>query len=520
MSKKVLISGLFSISFIMHSVAFAGPVKRNPSSVERPPQFVLLAFDGSSSLEMWKETVSFAKTVKTMNTRNEKTTAKLTYFVNPVYYTESQYKDAYRTPILDRPYSCIKWASPAGSVLERVILTNNAFENGHEIGSHANSHCSADGSDESALRGKTWSEENWTSEFNQFNDLLFNALSINHIKPPADFVMKFKKENIVGFRAPSLATTPGLWPTLKKFGFKYDTSRSDKSTYWPQKLSWGGWNLPLATIKVARAGGTKTTFSMDYNWFVLQTGAASLTTAEKCKNDPDFSSNKWCKAGTYITDQKLADMKNQMLDSYKYYFKQNYFGSRAPVQIGHHFARWNGGAYWTAFKEFALEVCNKPEVKCVTMNEYVNWLDGLAATELAAYRAGQFTKLPNDNSIQDISDVVVPIAKVEFNSNSFKAVLSKQDQLLANSMNMKKQLSIDFKPVTGDSIKFSDLKKYSVNSDSILVRASVINRKGTEISWETYKVKNAGTPEQEISKFSVEHGATQPETAEAHNIEQ
>ncbi|MBC7457047.1 MAG: hypothetical protein H7235_02120, partial [Bdellovibrionaceae bacterium] len=236
MTKKIFGTVLFTSMVLISVQALAKNKKRDPSSVERPPQFVLLAFDGSSSLPMWKETVAFADTVKTSGINNQEQNVRFSYFVNPVYYTEKQYKSIYSTPAIGHATSCIGWASPADSVLERLELTTKAMEKGHEIGSHANSHCSADGrgGPSDPLTGKVWTEENWVDEFTQFETLLFGAIKNNHINAP-NFVMKFNRDNIKGFRAPLLAVTPGLWPALKKFGFDYDTSKISKPSYWPQK---------------------------------------------------------------------------------------------------------------------------------------------------------------------------------------------------------------------------------------------------------------------------------------------
>ncbi|MBC7753285.1 MAG: hypothetical protein H7Z71_03540, partial [Moraxellaceae bacterium] len=313
MLQKFLKAFVILLMTLLTIPSFAKTKKRSPSASERPPQFVLLAFDGSSSLDMWKETVAFADTVKTTGINNQIQNIGFSYFINPVYYTEKQYKSIYKTPAIGHATSCIGWANPVGSVLKRVNLTNEAFLHGHEIGSHANSHCSADGSGGvgDPLRGKTWTEENWTDEFTQFNNLLFNVLPNNHITPPQDFVINFNQNDIKGFRAPALAVTGGLWPTLKKFNFKYDTSKINKPSYWPQKEAWGGWNIPLASIRVA--GSARNTLSMDYNWFVFQTAGVSLTTPEKCATDPDFKNSSWCQQGIYLTPDKYLQLKNQMV---------------------------------------------------------------------------------------------------------------------------------------------------------------------------------------------------------------
>ncbi len=502
-----------AVFFIATAVCFSvfakKSITRDPAAVERPPQFVLLAFDGSSSLDMWRDTVDFASQVKTSGTGNASQNVKFTYFINPTYYTELPYKSNYMTPLLNKSVSCIGWASPAGSVLNRIKATDRAFTNGHEIGSHANSHCSADGKGEDPLKGMTWTEEHWNSEFDQFNHLLFNSLSNNKIQ--TDYLMQLKQENILGFRAPALAVTAGLWPTLQNKGFRYDTSRIDNMTYWPQKMNWGGWNIPLAMLKIP--GSTKTTLSMDYNWFVFHTAGESLRTESECKLTEN-KEKKWCKAAVFLTPERVDQFKNQMLDSYKFYFKKNYFGNRAPVQIGHHFSSWNGGAYWKAMKEFTQFVCNKPEVKCVTMVDYVKWLESNPASVLAAYRKGDFAKLPDDGTIKDIALGVDYAVRLDSGDGKFEVMTDPEQKNKINEAGLKKQLSIDFKPYKQSSIENNELKKI-VNGKSALVRASLVNKRGTEVSWQTYRVENIGTVQQNVIG-PIEDAARLPETADAH----
>jgi hypothetical protein len=516
MTKKLFGAVLITSTVLMSVEAFSKTKKRDPSSVERPPQFVLLAFDGSSSLDMWRETVAFAETVKTSGINHQEQNIGFSYFINPVYYTERAYKSIYKTPAVGTATSCIGWAAPAGSVLNRVIATNNAFARGHEIASHANSHCSANGTGGSSdpLSGKTWTEENWTDEFTQFNNLLFNVIANNRITPPKDFVLKFTPDDIKGFRAPALAVTQGLWPTLKKFNFKYDTSKINKPSYWPQKEAWGGWNIPLANIKIA--GSTRNTLSMDYNWFVFHTGAVSLTTEAKCANDPDFRGSKWCKQGIYLTPEKYAQLKDQMVDSYKYYFKKNYYGGRAPVQIGHHFSKWNGGAYWEGMKEFIQFVCAKPEVKCVTMKDYVAWLENLTPSQLSSYRNANFDKLVDDNTIKEISAPIFADVRLDTGDGAFEVMTGTEASKL-KSMGFKRQLQVNFKPVAGNKITNSQLTALVGKGETAYVRASIVNKSGREVNWETYKVTDVGTDNQKVSDNSIEDNAVRPETADAHN---
>jgi len=472
--------------------AFANEKKREPSSFPgRPPQFVLFAFDGSLNLDFWRESTQFAETVATLNTENQSQKLRFTYFINPVYYLEAPYKSAYTTPGLNKPVSCIGWSSPANSFADRIKATNKAFDLGHEIGSHANSHCDQSGVDpDNPMHGKRWGESEWSSEFDQFNKIIFNLAEIN--KKSAD-VTSFRQENIVGFRAPLLAYTEGLWPTLKRFNFRYDTSKSAEPTYWPQKMTWGGWNMPLGEIKVA--GTTKKTLSMDYNWFYFQSGGVSIPNMK-----PD----------------QRAKLKKQVLDSYKYYFKTNYFGGRAPVQIGHHFSKWNDGIYWEAMQELAKFVCSRKEVHCVTMKEYGAWLDGLPPDIYAKYRSGKFDKLPDDNTIQPIATPVLADVRLDIGNDAYEAMVSETDKARMKIMKWKLALQVNFETQPKTRMTRDEVLAKVPKGSTALIRASLLNASGAELSWQTYKVENIGTDVEKISERPLEDRALQGEGSDAH----
>lgn len=491
---KKSISLFTALLLTSNTVVFAKG-KRKPSSVERPPQYVLFAFDGSKDSSFWQESVDFSKSVATNNV-NKGNLLKFTYFVNPTYYTAPEYKTNYITPAIGGSRSCIGWSTAKGDIPLRVERTNNAFLNGHEIGSHANSHCDQSGRDKNnPMFGHPWTEADWTSEFSQFNKLLFGVFNLNRLAAPTQFAptgLAFKEEDIVGFRAPLLATTDGLWPTLNKFKFRYDTSRIDKPTYWPQKSSFGIWNFPLAQIKIA--GTSRTTLSMDYNWLFYHSAGAS-------------------KPG--LTETERLAFKNQMLDSYKYYFKQNYYGIRGPVNIGHHFSKWNGGAYWQAMREFAQFVCTKPEVKCVTYKEYADWLDSLDSNTLNSYRAGDFVKLPDDGSIKNIATPLLADVKIDTANDKFTAVVEDKDVNKVRISKGKVQLEINFEAQAKNSITRDELiNKYGKGND-VVIRAALLNSRNSQINSSTYKITQLGTPEEQISGV-LEEQANMPETADAH----
>lgn len=487
-----------ALALVLSPVAEAKSNKkaRKPSSLERPPQFVLLAFDGSSNLDFWQESVDFAETVATNNPEKQNK-AKFTYFINPTYYLDAAHKSNYSTPGLNKSVSCIGWADKRENIPIRVARTNNAFVKGNEIASHANSHCDASGTDKNnPLYGKPYTFENWSSEFEQFNKLLFEVFSLNKLAEPQDYPpsgLAFQQSDIVGFRAPLLATTDGLWPTLQKFNFRYDTSKIAAPTYWPQKQTWGGWNFPLAQIKIA--GTNRTTLSMDYNWLVYHSAGSSKPNLTAAERDA---------------------FRQQMLDSYKYYFKVNYFGNRAPVHIGHHFSKWNQGAYWQAMKEFSQFVCNQKEVRCVTYTQYADWLDSLDEATLKAYRAGNFEKLPDEVIIKDIAAPVLAEVRVESDINGFEAVADASDMNKVRVTGAKVELQINFESQPSTAISRQELVGKYGKGTNLTLRAALLNKKGKLIHWSTYKVTNLGLANENISA-PIENLANQPETADAHN---
>lgn len=345
--------------------ANSGDSQASALTADRPPQLVMLAFDGSLNLDFWAESRAFAKA----------NNLHFTYFISGPYFLADAKKEAYTGPHHAAGKSDIGFGGPASSIGPRLEQVRLANAEGNEIGSHANGH----------FDGSSWSEEDWTSEFGQFEKLIFEAGPNNGFEQP-DLGIVLK--DIVGFRAPLLGYSAGLYPTLKNAGFVYDTSKTDATNYWPQKIG-GIWNFPLAQVKIVGSG--KKTLSMDYNFYYTQS-----------KGLPD-SANKEL-------------YKKQMLDTYMQYFESNYFGNRAPVNIGHHFSKWNGGAYWEAMQEFAQRVCSQPEVKCITYKDEVAFMEA-NSDRIADYRAGNFEKMARPPSVEEPEEVEAPIADSELEAN-------------------------------------------------------------------------------------------------------
>jgi len=250
------------------------------------------------------------------------------------------------------------------TLIKRISYLNKAFEEGHEIASHANGH----------FDGSKWTHSHWMSEFKQFTDLIFRVFTNNKLILDSSHTKElvFQERDIIGFRAPQLGVSSGLWSTMDEYSFQYDTSRVNQTNYWPKKETGNIWNFPLASVKIAGTG--KRTLSMDYNFYVAHSNA---------KPDPGNAER----------------YEKEMLETYLHYFESNYNGNRAPIHIGHHFSQWNGGAYWKALKKFAEKVCGLPEVKCVNYNELTEFMNSLDSQTLSQFQKAQFEKMETNTRL-------------------------------------------------------------------------------------------------------------------------
>ncbi len=315
----------------------------------RPPQLIGLSFDGSRSIDVWRNTLAFSREMKAKGTP-----IKFTYFISGVYFLDNQNKDLYINPMGEKGASLIGFADNADDIAERIAQINIALNDGNEIGSHANGH----------FDGGKWTFEQWKDELTSFESILFN---VNKNNPGLGSVkLNLKKSDLVGFRAPVLGINRGALKALKELGYKYDASSISDGKEWPHKSD-GLWQFPLATIYIGK--DQRSTLSMDYNIFTEQTQA-----------------NDTVKKGTPAWDIMYNDVYNAYMD----YFNRNYMSNRAPIFIGHHFSLWNDGVYWEAMKNFAKTVCSKPEVSCMTYADIANYLDELPPRAIDEYNRGKF----------------------------------------------------------------------------------------------------------------------------------
>lgn len=539
-------------SMFLSSTFVSGSQARAAGSLaERPPQFVLLAFDGSKSITMWNQTRQFAKDMEA-----EGKHARFTYFVNAAYYVgeKEDRRMTYAKPFFSEHrqqtvrvngLSAIGWGGGRTDIQNRFDQTNLARGEGHEIASHAVGHFDA--------AAAQWTEADWHDEFQQFNDFIFTDFGRPNtfLQPTRQFrEWTFSSFDIVGFRAPQLGHNVGLWPTLRDNNFRYDTSRVGRLDEWPAKDGYGFWQFPLGNIPIVktfeaeriltdRGGITRpvnisSTLSMDYNFKVAQ-GLMYLGNAEAGFSDEDGKLSQMSER-----DRRLVEiMEEEMLQSYQKYFDRNYYGNRAPVHIGHHFSRWNQGAYWRAFKRFAQSVCGMPEVRCVTYRELADFMDEVdrAPGLRAAYQAGRFEKFSTTpvaaSAAEKVYDVNVKL-NVQDNGQIRPELIGADAEQITQQIG-RRQMRQEFlvngyavarhwaargtaREAARDvrSISINEVRnQVSIGSDAELT-VRVVGPDKEEIHRSTFEIKEVGTPFERISDISIEQQLNVFDPPEAH----
>ncbi|MDG0815196.1 polysaccharide deacetylase family protein [Bdellovibrio svalbardensis] len=450
--------------------------------VARPAQYVMVGFDGGLNLEQWQKIRDFSNSM-----RMTKKPLSLTYFVSGVYLLSDDNKHTYAPPKHSSGYSMIGFGEDnVQAISNRVDQMNNSIQEGQEIASHANGHFDAE--------ADKWNLSDWSAELKQFNDLLFGAFFNNKAQPNPDnkylHGYAFDAKEIVGFRAPYLGVTPDLFPALKAYGYTYDASTTGEATNWPRKDANGLWKFSVPVISVAGTG--KKILSMDYNFYVAQS-----------------------KAQEDLLNREAH--RKQMVDSYLNYFNANYYGNRAPVYIGHHFALYNGGAYWDALQDFTKAVCGLPEVKCINYKQYATWVSSLNEETLAAYRAGDFEAMPRPKQLRYEPprplDVRLQILK---RGEKIEIIASGSDY---REELMKLILKINGKVIPLRSLTLPLLRHHFPVGTELEISATLLNKKGSEIQRATHVLKGLGTPQEQFIKIPLEERLLLGDLPEAHEWE-
>ncbi|MEW7008803.1 polysaccharide deacetylase family protein [Lentilitoribacter sp. EG35] len=291
-------------------------------------QIILISFDGAHDNKLWEKSLHIA----------EQSSAKFTYFLSCVFYMQKRdAKGIYKAPGRTRGTSNIGFAPSVEDVTTRLEHVWAARNFGHEIGNHTCGH----------FDGANWSADQWSSELAQFNDILSSAWSRNglaHLEPIG--WKKFVKDEIKGFRAPYLSVGNGLFKALKSNGFAYDASTVSRG---PKIPNMAKDVVEFALPLIPEGPSKRPIIAMDYNLYVRHSKAE-----ENAAHSTEF--------------------ETRTLNAFNAAFEKQYNGDRIPFQIGYHFVEMNAGAYWRALERFAIDVCNKPDVDCITYQEALSRL--------------------------------------------------------------------------------------------------------------------------------------------------
>lgn len=277
-------------------------------------QIVHIAFDGSSSLPVWQDTLDFALDQD----------VKFTFFVVGTHLLRDDLATLYDPPRRKPGRSDVGFGGTQEEVATRLHMIRRAFREGHEIAGHANGHWD----------GSRFSYAEWQDELAQLEHFLTNAYEINGIVNPNPSEWRRLVDSIIGFRAPLLAHNTAMYRALADAGYKYDTSQVLKLTPTPDYQDNGVVIYPLHSLSSARGR----TITMDYNFYVLDDGRRD---------------------GAGVN----------MLNAYQNHLAVAQGLGNAPIQIGHHFARWNRGQYWWALKQFIRANCGQDDIRCITFAE-------------------------------------------------------------------------------------------------------------------------------------------------------
>ncbi|MGP4114126.1 hypothetical protein ACTWP5_24855 [Streptomyces sp. 4N509B] len=329
------------------STADTGPQPHQPEARrlergERPPQFVVVSWDGAASLGdgLFERFLNLA----------DELDASMTFFLSGLYLLPEHEKRRYRPPGNARGASDIGYLSDA-HIRETLVLLRRAWLAGHEIGTHFNGHfCAGPGSVEH------WSPADWRSEIDQavaFVTEWRTTTGFDDLDPlPFDYTRE-----LVGGRTPCLLGQENLLPTAADLGWRYDASSPGGLQTWPVRTTEGLWDLPLQTVPFPGHGFEVLT--MDYSMLANQSGTTD--------GDP----------------AQHARWRDEARGAFVAGFERAYTTNRAPLLIGNHFEHWNGGIYMDAVEDALREMASHEDVRFVSFRQLCDWLDAQRAPVLA-----------------------------------------------------------------------------------------------------------------------------------------
>ncbi|MFF8102535.1 hypothetical protein ACF07S_22775 [Streptomyces sp. NPDC016640] len=331
------------------STAYTGAQPRLPRPErlkpgEKPPQFVVFSWDGAG--EDGQKLFSHFREVARENN------ATMTYFLSGVYLLPEEKRGLYHPPRHPPGRSAIGFNDRQG-IADTVRQLRLAWLEGNEVGTHFNGHFCGSGGGVGE-----WSVADWKDEIAQAKRFVKTWRTNSGIGNAAPLPFDYDKE-LIGARTPCLEGRKNFTKAARDLGFRYDTSGVGDQV-WPRREK-GLWDLPMQLVPFP--GHSYEQLAMDYNFMVSQSG--TTTQGDPAKHD------LW---------------GDQMRDGLLQGFERAYEGNRAPLIIGNHFESWNGGTYMRAVEEVVETVCNKPDVRCVSFRQLVDWLDAQDPATLAKLR--------------------------------------------------------------------------------------------------------------------------------------
>ena len=314
---------LIPSAVIIASALAASPVVAETAK----PQYVLISFDGAHDNKLWTRSRELAKN----------NNAHFTYFLSCVFLMTKQDRRDYQPPHKRAGASNVGFALSHDEVVARLDNVWQAHLEGNEIASHGCGH----------FDGTGWSTADWDKEIKEFRRITADAYKNNGIQGEPEGWQELARKGINGFRAPYLAASKPVQDALKANGFRYQASSITRGPELPQiNGPFASFGLPL----IPEGPSQRVIVGMDYNLYVRHS---------KGKEAPAQS----------------AEFEERAYKAFRTAFDKQYDGERIPLQLGFHFVLMNDGAYWRAMERLVTEVCNKPDVKCTTYNDYLNSLD-------------------------------------------------------------------------------------------------------------------------------------------------
>ncbi len=342
-----------------HSGAAVSPVPTRPApepaggfvptrlrAGQKPPQFIVVSFDGVGWHEKWQYWFGIM----------DKVPFHFTGFLSGTYLLSDKTRDAYHGPGHNVGKSSIGFDDAADLPVEIADL-NKALARGNEIGTHFNGHFCSD----NPPGAFDWDTADWNSELDQFFGLVRNV-RVNNALPPS-VKLNLKAADIKGERTPCLeGHAEDLFPALRKHGMTYDSSFTRRGISWPTRKD-GIWQMGMAEFPMH--GTSHYQITMDYNFYYTQRGASS----------------------NGVTAAQSAADSAQVTATYQDMYDAAYRGNRAPLILGNHFNEWNNNAYSDAIGNFVLETCGRPNTYCVPFRDVIAWMDKQDPAVLARLQA-------------------------------------------------------------------------------------------------------------------------------------